>query len=686
MRHDSRLGPTLRFLGPVLLLAIGLSPAGSLTAHPADTGQTGPAAAQESAGATVTAELLVSLRRVAQATLDPAGERVAYTVRVPRAADEAPGGGRSEIWIADLQTGEKRRYTATGTSASSPAFSPDGRWLTFLSRREEHSPHTQLWRMSLSGGEAQPLTDHDTAVGGYRWSPGGSRIAFGATDALTEEERKARDEGRDWQVFDTNFMHRRIWVLDVESGDTTVVWDDELTAYSFAWTPDGKHFVFQGADTPRTDDSYMFMDLYRVPATGGDPVRVADTDGKLGQLAVSPDGETVGFLGAVSLNDPIAQSLFTVPLAGGDPRNLTDGFDGSATSIAWLDDGTLLMLAQEGTGTTLSRVDAASGARTAVRTEGVVLTSVEARPEAGEFVAVAHTPRHPTEVFTGLLEGGELNRLTDSNPDLGDVRLARQETVEWAAADGWSMQGVLTYPLDFVQNTRYPLILQLHGGPEGISFDGWTSSATYPVQLLAANGYMVLQPNYRGSAGRGVAFSKADHDDLGGKEFEDVLAGIDALAERGLIDPERVGTGGWSYGGYFSAWAATRHSARFKAAVVAAGISNWVSFTGTTDIPYEMSLVHWNQWWFENPALHWMRSPLAHVNDAQTATLVVHGTADARVHPGQGLELYTALRVKEVPTELVFYPRQPHGLVERAHQLDFAQRVLEWFDRWVKGS
>jgi dipeptidyl aminopeptidase/acylaminoacyl peptidase len=264
------------------------------------------------------------------------------------------------------------------------------------------------------------------------------------------------------------------------------------------------------------------------------------------------------------------------------------------------------------------------------------------------------------------------------------VRWARQEAIEWTGAEDWTIGGVLTYPLDYVEGQRYPLILQVHGGPEGISLDGWTTSATYPVDILAANGYMVLQPNYRGSAGRGVAFSKADHDDLGGTEYEDVLAGVDALIERGLVDGDRVGTGGWSYGGYFSAWAATRHSERFKAAVVAAGLTNWISFTGTTDIPEEMSIVHWNHYWWDNPQLHWERSPVAHINNAQTATLIAHGTADARVHPEQSIQLYTFLRMKGVPTELVLYPRQPHGLVDRAHQIDFAERVLGWFDKYVK--
>jgi len=629
-------------------------------------------------------DTLVSLERVTSAVLDPSGTKVAYTVSVPRTEDDPPGGSYSELWVVDLEGGDSRRFTSKPNSVSSPAWSPDGQLITFLAARSAHSAARQVYAMPIAGGEAQPITDHPVSVASYQWAPDGKHIAFVATDAATPEEQADRAAGRDWQVFDQNYKHRRLWVFDVAGAQSHPIYDDALSTWAFTWMPDNENLVMQASETPRIDDNYMFTDLYKVALHGDGPQKLVDTDGKLGAFVVSPDGDDIAWVGATSLNDPIAQSLFVSSLTNATPNNLTDQFEGSATSAQWLDDGSVLMLAQEHEGTKLYRVDAGSGARAEIPTEGKIFQSVNANPASGRFVAVANTREHPGELYAGRLDGGELTRVTYHNPELQDVRWSRQESIEWTGADGWTIGGVLTYPLDYVEGQRYPLILQVHGGPEGVSLDGWTTSATYPVDILAANGYMVLQPNYRGSAGRGVAFSKADHDDLGGKEYDDVLAGIDALVARGLVDNDRIGTGGWSYGGYFSAWAATRHSERFKAAVVAAGLTNWVSFTGTTDIPQEMSLVHWDQWWWENPQLHWERSPLAHINNAQTATLIAHGTADARVHPEQSLELYTALRTKGVPTELVFYPRQPHGLVDRAHQIDFANRVVGWFDKYVK--
>jgi dipeptidyl aminopeptidase/acylaminoacyl peptidase len=277
-----------------------------------------------------------------------------------------------------------------------------------------------------------------------------------------------------------------------------------------------------------------------------------------------------------------------------------------------------------------------------------------------------------------------MRRITRHNLWLDTVQLARQETIEWPGAEGLRIEGVYIHPLTPPPGGRAPLAILPHGGPEGISFDNWTTNPLYPAQVLAAQGYAVLMPNYRGSGGRGVTFAKGDHRDLGGREFEDVLLGIDHLAERGLVDADRVGISGTSYGGYFSALAGTRYSDRFRLAIPFAGLTNWVSFTGTTDIPIEMSAVHWDLYWWDNLGLAMDRSPVGNLATAQTPMLIGHGLVDERVHPEQSIQMYTSLKLIGVPVELVLYPREPHGLRERAHQFDYIGRVLEWFDRYVK--
>lgn len=632
----------------------------------------------------LTPEMIVNLKRVSQVAIDPSGQKIAFILNVPRTEKDKHGRSYSEIWLTTVDGEKPKQYTSKPGRSSSVSWSPDGKWITFLSKRKNQEEHTQIYKMRVDGGEAVALTHHKNSISSYHWSPDGKSIAFVSADPASKEEKEAKKAGRDWKVHDENYKHRRLWILDVVKGETSQPFEKDLSIWNLVWTPDSKDLILQATETPLIDDSYVFQKIYKTAASGGTPQVLCTTEGKLGPMAVSPDGKQLAFLGAVSLNDPLPQSLFMVSLSGGTPKSLTENVKASGTWVDWLNNKTLALLSIKGTQTVLSRVNASDGNIKEVIADGPILQGIDIDRKSGRFAAIGHSFNHPNEVYTGKLNSSKLARLTHHNSELESIRFARQEVIEWKGPGDWIIEGVLTYPLDYKEGQRYPLVLQIHGGPEGVSLNGWTTGAGYPVQALAGEGYFVLQPNYRGSGGRGVDFSKADHDDLGGKEFEDVLAGVDTLIERGFVDGERVGTGGWSYGGYFSAWAATRHSERFKASVVSAGLTNWISFAGTTDIPHEMSLVHWNSYWMDQRDLHWERSPVYHINKAKTPTLIAHGLSDVRVHPEQSIQLYTALKLKKVPTQLVLYPRQPHGLVERAHQLDYIKRVIEWFNKYLK--
>jgi dipeptidyl aminopeptidase/acylaminoacyl peptidase len=621
----------------------------------------------------LTAEQVVDLRSVRQVALAPDGGRVAYVLRVQRTSDDKPGKPWAELWIATPGSAP-RPYVSGKRSVSDVRFRADGKAVFFLAS-DGPDADAQVNEIPLDGGEARRLFEHAGPITLERPSPDGRFLAYAAKVAESPEEKKDKEQGRDWKVVDGEPRFRKLWIRDLAQGTSRPWIEDDLDVLDLAWAADGRTAIVRATKSVRVDEDYMFSKLYRV-SLDGRPEILTDTPGKIGAFAVSPDDKRVAFLGASSQNDPLAQSVFLVPLRGGAAKNLTEGLEASASEIAWLDERTLLVALVQGTKSGLTKIDVDSGRRTDLSWPRLAIVDLEAR---GSHVALAaSSPEHPTEAFA-LDLGGSPRRLSQSNPGLAQVRLARQEAIEWKGAEGLRITGVLTYPLDWRDGRRYPLVLQVHGGPEGVDLDGWTTSALEPVQVLAAAGFFVLQPNYRGSMGRGVVYSKADHDDLGGKEFDDVLAGIDALAAKGLVDPTQVGTGGWSYGGYMSAWAATRHSARFRASIVCAGLTNWIAFAGTTDIPNEMSLVHWDSWWFDETDLHWQRSPLAHLAEARTPTLIVHGEADDRVHPEQSLELYNALRLKQIKTQLVLYPREPHGLDERAHQLDFIRRVVDWF-------
>ncbi len=641
--------------------------------------------AQES-GATLTPEMLVQLEFVSGVTMAPDGEHIAYILNKPRALDEKPGPRWTELWVASVE-GKLRRFTSSAyRTASDPQWSPDGRRIAFRSKRFDSKEHTQVYVISLDGGEAVRLTDSESSVRLFRWSPDGKWIAYVAAEPKTKEEKEAEKKGRDWTEVDKHYKHLRLWLVDPATKEARRLIEKDVSVWSLEWSPDSRQLVVQASPTPKTDDSYMFKRLYTVSVDDGKLKPLTETEGKLGPMAWSPDGRNIAFLAGVDRSDPSLGGLFVVPAAGGKARNLLAGYEGTPAWVGWLDNQTLAFTAVEATILTFNAIPAAGGEISRILSGNTGFYAVSFSKDRSRFACAASAYNHPNELFWAERKQGRLVRLTDSNPELRNVRFAKQEEIRWSARDGLEITGLLMKPLDYKPGRRYPLIVQVHGGPESAYVDAWTTTYTRWTQLLAARGYVVFMPNYRGSTGRGVAYAKADHKDMAGKEFDDVLDGIDFLIEHGPVDAERVGIGGWSYGGYFSAWGATRHSPRFKAAVMGAGISNWHSFMGTTDIPYEEAYVHWDLWCYDEPELCWDRSPVAHIRNAQTPTLVVHGASDLRVPVGQGWEMYTALKIKGVPTELVIYPREPHGLRETAHQLDVIQRALAWFDRYVKGE
>lgn len=632
----------------------------------------------------LTPELILTVNTITEAQLSPDGSLIAFQVFRPRRHDEKPGPAVGEIWMMPADGQSPYRFTYNDKTDRSPQWSPDGKTIAFLSQRGE-AGQTQIYLISVSGGEAMQLTKAENSVLSFKWSPDGSRIAYTMTDPRTKEESEAEREGRDWVVADQNYKHSRLYIINLTTKETKQVTSRPLTVHDFDWAPDGKRLVLAATETPLVDDSYMRVKLMVVSAEGGEPTLVAKTEGKLNQPRWSPDGRWIAWLGATAMNDPYAGSVFVVSPEGGTTENLLKDYQGTAVWLGWQPGkpATIVFAGIERQANVLHAIDTATRRRVPISDQAIVYSGGPSFSRDGKLMAIAaNAPKHPNEVFFGEVNK-PLGRATTFNPQLTDLKLGEQEVIRWKSVDGWEIEGVIVKPVGYQRGKRYPTVISPHGGPESADLNGWLGSYSRWGQMLAGRGFVVFYPNYRGSIGRGVAFAKADHRDLMGKEFQDMLAGIDYLIKEGITDPDRVGVGGGSYGGYTSAWAATYASERFKAAIAWMGITNWYSMTGTSDIFWENSTVHWDAMMYDNYELYLERSPIRHIKKANTPTLIIHGAVDPRVPIGQSQELYTALKWKGVPAEFVTYPREGHGVSERAHQLDFMKRVIAWFEKYL---
>lgn len=660
-----------------------------------------------------TPEIVVDTVSVSSVQISPEGSSILFLRSRWRPEDAKPGPGYANLWRMPFVGGEPQRLTTADAEDQRPRWSPDGSRIAFLSKRDKgDSPKTRVWILPAAAGESFALTDEKTEVSSFEWSPDGKSIAYVAADRKTEEKEKDEKAGKDWTVADRDLKPRRIWIADAETGKAEKLGSlGDLSAWDFDWAPDGSALVATVTDQNRTDDSYMLKRIAILPFKG-DRREVVPVVGKISEIGWSKDGKTIAWLGGVDSSDPSQGSLFVVAAAGGTPRNLTGDRPQSSQSIAWRRDGRIAVTSVGGAKTFLSLVSPATGEWETVLQPGIAAFSSATWSDDGRRYAFAgSTSAHPNDVFAGAIAvagegdtrgGGKTKKgkgsagpgasskaqapkkLVDSNPQLEGLPRATQEVVRYAAKDGLEIEGVLVRPAGFAEGKRYPLVVIAHGGPESQYLDAWQNSYSSPGHLLAERGYMVFFPNYRGSTGRGVAFAKADHKDLGGKEFTDVIDGVDYLASRGWVDSKRVGITGGSYGGYFTALGVTRYSNRFAAGVELFGITSWESFLGQSDIPVENSLVHWALWCYDQVDLCRERSAIGNLSDANTPTLILQGKEDDRVPKPQSDELYAALKWKKVPVEYVVYPREGHGFRERWHRIDTLTRLLGWFDRYLK--
>jgi dipeptidyl aminopeptidase/acylaminoacyl peptidase len=630
-------------------------------------------------------EEIVGLRSVSGAWISPDADLIAYVLSVPRAVyEDEDGPAWKQLHLVNLE-GRSRAYFSGEVTVSEVAWSLDGSALFFIGKRDVEAEFSNIYRIPVDGGEAEVVYEGKSALKSLRPSPTGDAIAFLATEPSPKEEKTLAEKGFKALVYEESVLPVRVWLLDIETGEA-LAQDLAGSVSDLQWSPDGRFYAAAVAPTPLIDDEYMARDLLVVSAEDAAIRSRMGLEGKLGSFAWSPDGGQLAWIGGEDKHDPSEGRLYAASSSGGERSDMLPNYEGHVTDFYWTGNSSIAWLGARGLWTETGLVSTEQGGAAGEAPDGgPIIRSVDAFPGSEAAAAVADSPLHPPEVYL-LRRGQAPARLTDSNPLLNERQLARQEVIRYRARDGLDLEAILVHPQQKPPRGGYPLVMMIHGGPESHYSNGWMSGYSRPAQSLASQGYLVAYPNYRGSTGRGVAFSKMGQHDYAAAEFDDIVDAKQHLVELGLADAGKTGITGGSYGGYASMWAASALSEHFAAAVAFVGISDQISKFGTTDIPNEMYNVHARAWPWED--WDWMlkRSPVYHADKVRTPLLIMHGAKDPRVHPSQSLEMYRHVKVRtDTPVRLVYYPGEGHGNRNTAAQYDYGLRLERWMNHYLKG-
>ena len=624
-----------------------------------------PAAVAALLAVPLTPEQTLDRRSIGDLEFSPDGSRLVFTVTDPPKGSARP----RALWLLDVASGRARQLTFSGKSDGSPRWSPDGASIAFTSDRDG-AP--QLYRLSLRGGDAEKLTDRKDAVGAFRWSPDGRRIALLMTEPKADTEQQREKDKDDGRVVDKDDRHPRIWMLDVDTRALAQITSGRWQIRQIEWLPTGDRLIAIATSKPDVD---QWTDhLYTIKLDDGAFDEIAAPRGPLGGLAVSPDGGTLAYVGARS-DGPEAHDLYLQSIAGGSPQNLTAAsLDRPVSQPRWIDGQSVAVNVARGFKSAIAVVARSGNATTIDALE--VNPSTFARAASGTIAFVGETATRAPELWLRA-PGGSARAVTTINAKWSSMSVAAPEFVKYKSANGVDIEAALLLPPDVARPARLPFVVLVHGGPTG----RWSDSFEPWGQLLASRGYAVLYPNVRGSTGYGQQFVESNRADWGGGDFKDVMAGVDAMIARGIADPNRLGIGGWSYGGYMAAWAVTQ-TTRFKAAVSGAPVIDMASEFGTENGSA------YDEWFYGTPYEKLdgfiKSSPMTYVKNVRTPTLLLQGEDDVTDPIGQSQQFYRGLKRYHVESDLVLYPREGHGFREEKHLLDRLNRIIAWYDKYLK--
>jgi dipeptidyl aminopeptidase/acylaminoacyl peptidase len=619
--------------------------------------------------------------RVSSPRISPDGSRVAYLVAENQTEKEQAWKFVTQIWVVPTAgpATAARQFTRGEKSVSNLEWSPDGKMLVFtMDAGEEKDAKPQVWFMYVDGGEPWQVTKHKSGVRGFQISPDGKTLLLTAAAPPSEEEEKRTKQKEDAVVVDHDFKMAQLWTWNIATSEEKQISKGDFTVSDARWSPDGAHVTFTTNPTPRLDDTAL-QTAWVMDVASGVRRKLAQTSDTTHTARWSPDGKWIAYLGSAGLLI-YKENLFVVEASGGTPKKLTGSFDLNAGEPIWSRDGkNIYFSSDDHEALRVFAADVAAGTIRPLTDTGAVVSVAGISANGQTGVGTWSDPTHPDEVFRSDPSFGSLERITNQNAWLSDYALGASEVMRWKSSkDGMEIDGIVTKPVDFDGTHKVPFLLNPHGGPTGASLLSFSPTE----QIMAANGYMVLQPNFRGSSGRGEKFATANQNDWGNGDYKDDMSGVQAMVDKGWADPERLGAFGWSYGGYMTMWMDTQTD-KFKAISPGAGLPDLYSMYSQTDIHRYMTMFMGMKAPWDNFQEYWDHSPMKFVGNVKTPTMILHGQADTRVPIPQAEEFYRALYEKHVPVEYVTYPRENHGFVEPRHIQDRWQRYLVFFGKYL---
>ncbi len=619
----------------------------------------------------------VTLSAVGQQAISPNGDYVAYTKVTPRTPYVDEDGAHYVTLHVVSNSGKERTFIGGKVGISNIAWDPKGQHIYYLAKRNDDKKKS-IYKIAIDGGESEKVFSFVSDISAFSINHTGDKLVFLSKENTKTEKEKLAKKGFKAEIYEEDQDFTHVYLLDLtqsELKDKQVNIAENVLSVKFS--PKADELLVRVAPSAHIDDNYT-SSFYKIVNLSGKVIQTFATEGKLGEAEWSPSATHIAMIAAEDKHDPSAGRLALAEVKSGKVSQVLNNYMGQVQELVWQTDHQVTFLGHVGTVSEVAKYNLDSKAVEPFITQSDEVIRTLSTNAKGDLSAVASSALHPREVFK--VEEGKLVRLTNTNPILASKKMPKQLSISYKARDGVELQGVFIYPSNYKKGKRYPLIMMVHGGPEAHISDEWLDRYSNPIKYAASKGFAVFLPNYRGSTARGVEFSKMGQADYAGAEFNDLVDAITHLDKEGLIDKNRVGITGGSYGGYASAWGATALSEHFAASVMFVGISNQLSKFGTTDIPGEMHDVHaryypWEKW-------QWMleRSPIYHTDKANTPLLIMHGKEDTRVHPAQSMELYRYIKVRspQTPVRLVYYPGEGHGNRKVAAQLDYAERLMQW--------